>query len=158
MRVGEVVMRATIRLVHRMQRLWWLIAQPLTLGVRVLLLDEDRVVLVRHHYDGGWYLPGGGVRPGETPEQAIRREAHEELGVTLGELTLFGVYSNFAEGKSDHIIVFSSSIAAREVQRSPEIAEVASFVLDALPHDTSPGTRRRLAELHELASPRWGCW
>jgi 8-oxo-dGTP pyrophosphatase MutT (NUDIX family) len=40
----------------------------------------------------GWCIPGGHLEPGETPEQAVRREAHEETGATLGPLTLIGFY------------------------------------------------------------------
>lgn len=57
---------------------------------RVVIVEAGRVALIRRVREGRTYFlfPGGGVEPGETPEQAARREAIEELGVSveLGEL------------------------------------------------------------------------
>ncbi|MBI5090109.1 MAG: NUDIX domain-containing protein [Actinobacteria bacterium] len=54
-------------------------------AVRAVVRTPDRhVLLVRFEFPMGrrWALPGGGIDPGETPHAALRRELHEELGLT----------------------------------------------------------------------------
>lgn len=131
-------------------RLYWRLRRPLTAGVRGLVLDaEGRVLLVRHTYVHGWYLPGGGVERGETMLTSLRRELEEEVGVTLtGEARLVGLYANFREFKSDHVALYvvPHGAYAHEPRRSPEIAESGFFPPDALPQGVTPSTARRIAE------------
>ena len=49
----------------------------------VIVSPRGRVVLIRRRRDGEryWSFPGGGIRSGETPREAARREVHEELGL-----------------------------------------------------------------------------
>jgi 8-oxo-dGTP diphosphatase len=53
------------------------------------------VLLVRRAFAparGLWDVPGGFIEPGETAEQAARREAREELGVTVRLERVLGIY------------------------------------------------------------------
>jgi 8-oxo-dGTP pyrophosphatase MutT (NUDIX family) len=113
---------------------------------------------VRHTYHDAWYLVGGGVQGGETLEQAARREAAEEVGAELGVLYLFGVYSNFYEGKSDHIVVFVCTDYALSGVTDQEIERLDFFGLQDLPEGTSPGTRRRVREYLKGETKCSGAW
>ena len=121
--------------------------------MRVILTQAGQVLLVRHTYGRGWLLPGGGVKPGETLEQAARREILEELGAALGAMRFEGIYSNFWEGKSDHIAVFSSAVESISGRKNLEIAEWGFFDPAHLPADTLAGHRRRIEEF--FSQPAW---
>ena len=62
--------------------------------VGAAILDGDRLLAARRveppELAGGWELPGGKVDPGETDEQALLRECHEELGVQIRLLDRVG--------------------------------------------------------------------
>lgn len=55
-------------------------------AVRAVVLDaQQRVLLLRFSTGSAswWATPGGGVEPGETDDQAIRRELREETGLNF---------------------------------------------------------------------------
>ena len=87
---------------------WSRLSRGKTLGVRVLAVDaEGRVLLVRHTYLPGWWLPGGGVDRGETLEAAAVRELREEAGlIAVGRPRLLSAHSNERFFPGDHVVLF----------------------------------------------------
>ncbi len=149
------------RLVSRIITFGALFQRPMTLGVRGLVIDaDDRVLLVRHTYIPGFYLPGGGVESGETMLQALTRELEEEGGVhILGAPALHGVYLNRRVSPRDHVALYVVRHFHFDGPPAPnhEIAEAGFFPLGALPPDATPATRARIAEVvaGEPVSPYW---
>jgi len=68
-------------------------SKPILLVVACALIDADNRVLLAERPKGKtlaglWEFPGGKIEPGETPEEALIRELHEELEITVNETCL----------------------------------------------------------------------
>jgi ADP-ribose pyrophosphatase YjhB (NUDIX family) len=137
-------------MIRRFLHLYWRMKRGMTLGVRGVVLRGEEVLLVRHGYTPGWHLPGGGVEPGETFEQALAKELLEEGNVRVtGAPELHGLFQNQNASARDHVAVY----VVREFEYggplapSFEIQEAKFFSLNALPEGTTQSTRKRLAEI-----------
>lgn len=153
-------MNALITLAYKLSQMVWKVTRPITVGVRVVLVQDGAFLLVKPSYQTFWTLPGGGVEPAETLEQTARREIREEVGAEAGHLHLLGVYTSFLENKSDHIVVFASDQVRLDENHRPdaEIEQHQFFSLENLPENIAPGARRRLEEYLSGSGPYNGVW
>ena len=137
--------------VNRLMHFYWRFSRGLTLGVRAVVLDGDgRVFLIKHTYAEGWHLPGGGVEAGETLAQALARELREEGSIELtGPPVLHGVFFHPLYSRRDHVTIYVVRDFRQTETPKPgrEIAAHGFFPADALPADTTAGTRARIAEV-----------
>jgi 8-oxo-dGTP pyrophosphatase MutT (NUDIX family) len=67
-----------------------------------LLLTQRRAP-GRKFWDGKWQLAGGEIEFGESPEQALAREMHEELGVSAKILFPYPIVRSIVYKKGKHI-------------------------------------------------------
>ncbi len=140
---------------------YWRISRGLTVGVRAVVMDADRrVFLIKHTYTTGWHLPGGGVEAGETLLEALARELHEEGNIEMtGPPVLHGIHFHPIYSIRDHVAVYVVRQFRQTAEPKPdrEIAAHGFFSCDALPADTTAGTRARIAEVltGRPAAERW---
>jgi len=139
---------------------WSRLNRGMTLGVRGIALDgEGRVLLVKHTYLNGWWLPGGGVDRGETLGAAVLREMREEAGLVTDQAPkLISIHSNETFFPGDHVAIFRvEAFVMTERTSHGEIAEIGWFDPDNLPEDTTRATRDRLSEAlgHQPPSEDW---
>ena len=107
-------------------------------GVGVIFVRDGKVFLAKRHGAHGedtWASAGGHLENGESLEECARREAMEELGVTVGELEFLCVSNIIAYGKHYVDIEFLGDITGQEPRLMEPEAFIDSgwFLLDRLP-------------------------
>ena len=145
---------------RRFLMIYWAIFKPLSFGTRVMLLCKNEVLLVKHTYISGYFLPGGGVKKSELFENSARRELKEEVGILVNNLSVFGIYKSIKEQKYTTNVVFISKLSKKptlKIQKD-ELVEAGFFNINKLPLKTSPGTKRRIKEYIEGNFPITGEW
>lgn len=125
------------KLIDPIRQLYWFIFRPKTYGVKCVVEKDGEILLIRNAYSQSqklWLFPGGGIRRGETAEEAAKREIKEEVGITVKDLKQIGQFESNKEYKKDTIVVFLARSESKDTKLDVnEIAEAKWFLPRQLP-------------------------
>jgi ADP-ribose pyrophosphatase YjhB (NUDIX family) len=131
------------------------VAKPALHGVKCVLVDADRILLVRHTYGSNeWDFPGGGLKRNEAPLTAARREMKEELGVDIEDWVAIGdVLSRFQRTKSTMYCFRADLNHPQLTIDRGELSAARWFALDELPPNLAGHVAPILAHAGFASSP-----
>ncbi len=111
--------------------------------------DDGALLLVRHSYRRRWGLPGGLLRRGEEPAEAVRREVMEEVGL---DVELLGQPAVVVDADARRVdLIFAARVGGNRSQREAEARSVeivaAEWFLPGLLPELQPEASGALASL-----------
>jgi 8-oxo-dGTP diphosphatase len=133
-RFPRVLRRLTMRVTH---------ARFTVTAAAIVVDEQSRVLILRHRFrpGTGWGIPGGFIEAGEQPDEAVRRELREEVGLELADVE---VVATRAFKKPRQIeIVFRCRPEGDALPQSIEIRRASWFAIDSLPEGL-PQDQRQL--------------
>lgn len=117
----------------------WLLPSEAGTATGEETVGPHRYLLARRatasHGHGQWELPGGKVEPGETPQEALRREIHEEMGLLAEIGPLAELLTHDYDGFRIILACFHVQLAAGELELTAHDQIVWATAREALDLD-----------------------
>jgi 8-oxo-dGTP diphosphatase len=112
------------------------------------MADEGRVLLTKRNippFQNMWVMPGGKIDLGEPIIEALKREAHEEVGLEIEVKELIDVFEHLTPGEENYhfvILFYRCRPLYCDIRHNEEVSEAQWVSCDDLPEfDVPEGTR-----------------
>jgi ADP-ribose pyrophosphatase YjhB (NUDIX family) len=133
----------------------WLTESHFTVTTGAVIVDErDRVLLLQHYFrpGGGWGIPGGFMRQCEQPDETIRRELAEEVGLQIENIEI--AFVRALERYNQLEIIFRCRSTGDPRPAGFEVYHAEWFELGALPEGLCDDQRRLIDHALQKRGPR----
>lgn len=123
--------------VSPLRKFYWFIFRPKTRGVKCIIENNEKFLLVKLNYAHRlWTFPGGKVNRKESYMEAGIRETKEETGIIIKDLVYVDFYKANKEYKDDTVEIYygNSSIIETKIDLI-EIEKADWFRRDSLPEN-----------------------
>jgi ADP-ribose pyrophosphatase YjhB (NUDIX family) len=125
-------------------------------GIRAVIFQEDKILLVKERMDNKWCLPGGYADTGMTPSEIAINEVKEESGYDVKPLRILGLidynkYQNRPLPFDIYQIFMECEIIGGEPSTGIETSDVGFFNIDDLPNlSVRRVTKEQILKMYEL--------
>jgi ADP-ribose pyrophosphatase YjhB (NUDIX family) len=128
----------------------WLITPKFLVGVVGVVINQSKQILLlkhtyRHKYP--WGLPGGWLKRGEQPMQALQREIMEETGMTIEVDRPLMVEGDEDWPRVD--LIFLCRVINDEFSSSDEVFSAKFFTLLEIP-EIMPSQKRLIQKIYQM--------
>ena len=108
----------------------------ISIGATAVIVQDNKVLLVKREDFEVWALPGGGVDEGESLAETAVREAYEETGLEIEITHLIGLYSEIGSWSDWHLASFAARVIGGDLKsQMGEVLDLRFFPLEELPED-----------------------
>jgi len=125
-------------------------------GIRAVIFQNDKVLLVKERMDNKWCLPGGYADTGMTPSEIAINEVKEESGYDVKPVRILGLIDyNKHQARPFPFDIYQLFMECEIIGGSPrtsiETSDVGFFSMDNLPElSVRRVTKKQLIQMYEL--------
>lgn len=126
-------------------------------GVRAVVVEDSKILLVKEKMDGKWTLPGGYADTGMTPSEIVINEVKEESGFDVRATRILGFidYNKHQDRPFPfdiYVLYMQCEIISGEAMAGLETSEVGFFSINELPElSIRRVTRGQLVQMYQMA-------
>lgn len=133
------------------QKLYWFIFRPTLKGVKCIIENNGKFLLVKINYaHHRWIIPGGGVNKGESSLDAAIRETKEEVGLDVKDLIYVGSYESTKDYKQNTVEIFFCKSSIVETRIDPiEIEKAEWFTRSEFPVKDKGSSLDKIFEIYD---------
>ncbi len=124
-----------------------------TVTVGAVVIDSrNRILLLQHRFrpGSGWGIPGGFIHPREQPEEAVRRELREEIGLEIDDTSI--AFVRTLQKYRQVEIIFRCAPKGTPLPQGSEVNRAEWFAPDSLPDGLSDDQRGQIRRAMENRS------